>query len=121
MAEYAKSTQTRRLEYLRGSEEQEAPAPARTFAVDDNDLTEYVAVAPEYQTYANEYDRPIKPEGVYGEVFDFAAENDPNAVIEADEDGLEKEEEEDGDLKEEDTKDESKPALKKVTPSTAKK
>ncbi len=115
MAEYAKSTQTRRLEYLRGSEEQEAPAPARTFAVDDNDLTEYVAVAPEYQTYANEYDRPIKPEGVYGEVFDFAAENDPNAVVEADED------EDDTDEEDEGTKEESKPAPKKVTPSTAKK
>lgn len=115
MAEYAKSTQTRRLEYLRGSEEQEAPAPARTFAVDDNDLTEYVAVAPEYQTYANEYDRPIKPEGVYGEVFDFAAENDPNAVVESDED------EDEDDEEDEDTKEESKPAPKKVTPSTAKK
>lgn len=115
MAEYAKSTQTRRLEYLRGSEEQEAPAPARTFAVDDNDLTEYVAVAPEYQTYANEYDRPIKPEGVYGEVFDFAAENDPNAVVDEDED------EDDTDEEDEDAKEESKPAPKKVTPSTAKK
>ncbi len=118
MVEYSKSTQTRRLEYITGSDEQEAPAPARTFAVDDNDLTEYVAVAPEYQTYANEYDRPMKPEGVYGEVFD-------NAALSADEDGLEREEEEDGDLDEEDEKKDSDksstPAPKKATTSTAKK
>lgn len=47
----------------------------RSFAVEGNDLSEYVGTNPEYMTYANETEAPLASEGgPEAEVFDFFAE-----------------------------------------------
>lgn len=47
----------------------------RDFRVEDNDVTEYVGTSPEYATYANETEAPLKSEkGAEAEIFEsFAA------------------------------------------------
>lgn len=50
----------RRLEE-RDDEEKEAQR-GRSFAVEDNDLDNYVATDPVYQTYANETEKPLRAE-----------------------------------------------------------
>lgn len=55
-----------RLEY-------EHPEGARDYRVQDNDVRDYIGVDPEYQTYANEYDRPILTDA---ERFDYTHQYD---------------------------------------------
>lgn len=40
-----------------------APGSARDFTVEGNDTSQYVAVSPEYRTYANDTDKPYAAQG----------------------------------------------------------
>ena len=51
---------------LTSSDNYEAPEPGeseRTYAVEGNDLSNYVGTASEYATYANETEQPLKGDG----------------------------------------------------------
>lgn len=69
------------------TDEEKAPE-ARVFALEDNDLSGYVGVSPEYRTYANETDKPMlsddekafmKDRGLLTDV-ELAAENEGQTV-----------------------------------------
>lgn len=48
----------------------EAPSTGRDVAVEGNDTSDYVGVSPEYMTYANETEKPLRADGGPEEVLE---------------------------------------------------